>query len=120
MLKRMRSCRKGGTCKCCTCTVHDFTYLDAIQIFTTGVGVGMFYYGVSEPLWHQSSHWFAEAGYRSQHEIDQMALVITIYHWGFHGYVSYLTVAIATALASYQFRLPLIFRSTFYVSKLLC
>lgn len=84
------------------------------MIFTTGVGVGMFYYGVSEPLWHQSSHWFAEAGYKSQDEIDQMALIITIYHWGFHGFVSYLTIAIATSLASYRFRLPLIFRSTFY------
>lgn len=84
------------------------------MIFTTGVGVGMYYYGVSEPLWHQSSHWFAEAGYRSQDEIDQMAIVLTIYHWGFHAYTPYLTVAIATSLASYRFRLPLIFRSTFY------
>jgi choline-glycine betaine transporter len=30
--------------------------------FTTGVGVGFFVYGVAEPLWHQSSHFFERAG----------------------------------------------------------
>ena len=84
------------------------------MMFSSGVGVGIFYYGVSEPLWHQSSHWFAEAGYRSQDEIDQMALLITLYHWGLHGWGNYIVVAIATSLASYRFRLPMVFRSTFY------
>ncbi|CAB9508081.1 Glycine betaine/proline/choline/ectoine transporter VP1456 [Seminavis robusta] len=90
----------------------NFEYF--VMIFCCGVGVGLFYYGVSEPLWHQSSHWFANAGYRSQDELDQMALLLTVYHWGFHGYTSYLVVAVASSLASYRFRLPLIFRSTFY------
>lgn len=84
------------------------------MLFASGVGVGIYYYGVSEPLWHQSSHWFSEAGYRSQDEIDQMALLITLYHWGVHGWSSYIVVAIATSLASYRFRLPMVFRSTFY------
>lgn len=35
-------------------------------------------YGVSEPLWHQSSHWYANAGYHTQDEVDQMALVLTV------------------------------------------
>mmetsp|Transcript_18472 Transcript_18472/g.37150 ORF Transcript_18472/g.37150 Transcript_18472/m.37150 type:complete len:81 (-) Transcript_18472:992-1234(-) len=53
------------------------------MIFSAGVGVGLFFFGVAEPLWHQNSHYFAEAGYHSQNEIDQWALVITMYHWGF-------------------------------------
>ena len=84
------------------------------MLFTSGVGVGIFYYGVSEPLWHQSAHWFAEAGYRSQDEIDQAALLITVYHWGVHAWGTYIVVALATSLASYRFRLPMVFRSTFY------
>lgn len=53
------------------------------MIFSAGVGVGLFFFGVAEPLWHQNSHYYAEAGYHSQNEIDQWALVITMYHWGF-------------------------------------
>jgi choline-glycine betaine transporter len=54
------------------------------MLFAAGVAVGIFYYGVSEPLWHQTSHWYANAGYRSQDEIDQFAMNQTIYHWGLH------------------------------------
>ena len=54
------------------------------MLFAAGVAVGIFYYGVSEPLWHQSSHWYANGGYRSQDEIDQFAMNQTIYHWGLH------------------------------------
>lgn len=53
------------------------------MIFSAGIGVGLFFFGVSEPLWHQSSHYYSNPGYRSQDEIDQWALLITMYHWGF-------------------------------------
>ena len=53
------------------------------MIFSAGIGVGLFFFGVSEPLWHQSSHYYSNPGYRSQDEVDQWALLITMYHWGF-------------------------------------
>uniref|UniRef100_A0A7S4AUD7 Uncharacterized protein n=2 Tax=Pseudo-nitzschia australis TaxID=44445 RepID=A0A7S4AUD7_9STRA len=84
------------------------------MIFSAGVGVGLFFYGVSEPLAHRTSNYYAEAGYRSQNEIDQYALVITLYHWGFAGWSPYLIVAIASGLATYRFGLPMSIRSTFY------
>ena len=84
------------------------------MLFSAGVAVGIFYYGVSEPLWHQTSNWFADAGYHSQDEIDQFAMNQTIFHWGFHAWAVYLTVAVSTALAAYRFKLPLTFRSAFY------
>ena len=68
------------------------------MIFSAGVGVGLFFFGVSEPLWHQTSNYFTEAGYHSQNEIDQWALVITMYHWGFAAWSCYLTVALAAGL----------------------
>ena len=61
----------------------DVSYF--MMLFSAGVAVGLFFYGVSEPLWHQQSHWFAEAGFHSQDEIDQWALMLTMYHWGFAG-----------------------------------
>ena len=47
------------------------------------MAVGIFYYGVAEPLYHQNGHWFANAGYHTQDEIDQMAMTYTLFHWGF-------------------------------------
>ena len=41
-------------------------------------------------------------------------MLITIYHWGVHAWGTYIVVALAISLASYRFRLPMIFRSTFY------
>lgn len=84
------------------------------MLFSAGVGVGLFFYGVSEPLFHQTGNYYTEAGNRSQNEIDQWALNITMYHWGFAGWSPYLTVAISAGLASYCFGLPLTMRSSFY------
>ena len=53
------------------------------MIFSAGVGVGLFFYGVSEPLFHrEKDNYYSNAGYHSQNEIDQWSLVITMYHWG--------------------------------------
>jgi BCCT family betaine/carnitine transporter len=71
-------------------------------------------YGVSEPLWHQNSHWFAEAGYHSQNEIDMYALNLTINNWAISGWAPYLVVAICMGLAGHRFKLPMTFRSCFY------
>jgi len=85
------------------------------MIFSAGVGVGLFFYGVSEPLWHtRPDNYYSNAGYHSQNEINQWSLVITMYHWGFAAWSPYLVVAIASGLASYRFGMPLTIRSTFY------
>ncbi|KAG7354598.1 BCCT family transporter-domain containing protein [Nitzschia inconspicua] len=90
----------------------DFAYF--AMLFSAGIGVGLFFFGVSEPLWHQSSHWFAQAGYHSQDEIDMFALNLTVFHWGFTGWSQYLVVAICAGLASFRFKLPMTLRSCFY------
>lgn len=85
------------------------------MIFSAGVGVGLFFYGVSEPLWHREpDNYYSNAGYHSQNEIDQWSLVITMYHWGFAAWSPYLIVAIASGLATYRFGLPMTVRSAFY------
>lgn len=85
------------------------------MIFSAGVGVGLLFYGVSEPLFHQEpDNYYSNAGYHSQNEIDQWSLVITMYHWGFAAWSPYLTVAIACGLATYRYGLPMTIRSTFY------
>ena len=51
-------------------------------------GVGLFFFGVSEPLWNQSEgsilgNRFTNKGYTTQNEIDQWAMTMSMYHWGF-------------------------------------
>merc|ERR1712232_161733 len=70
----------------------DVTYF--AMLFSAGIGVGLFFFGVSEPLWHQSSHWYAQAGYHNQDEIDMFALNLTVFHWGITGWSQYLVVAV--------------------------
>lgn len=72
-----------------------------MMLFSAGVAVGLFFYGVSEPLWHQQPHWFAEAGFHSQDEIDQWALMLTMYHWGFAG-TNYYDICFPDALLSFH------------------
>lgn len=90
----------------------DLTYF--AMLFSAGIGVGLFFYGVSEPLWHQASHWFVEAGYRSEDEVDMFAINVTIFHWGITGWSQYLVVALCAGLAGFRFGLPFTLRSCFY------
>ena len=85
-----------------------------MMIFAAGVAVALFVYGVAEPLFHQHDHYFAKSGYRTQDEIDQFALNITVTNWGFSAWAPYLIVAVAMGLAGHRFNMPMTFRSCFY------
>lgn len=84
------------------------------MIFAAGVAVGLFVYGVAEPLTHRGTHYYANAGYRSQDEVDMFALNMTVTNWGIGAWSVYLVVAIAMGLAGFRFNLPMTFRSCFY------
>ena len=84
------------------------------MIFAAGVAVGIYLYGVSEPLYHRDSLFYPAAGYRSQDEIDMFAINQTVVHWGISGWIEYATVAVAMGLAHWRFDLPATFRSIFY------
>jgi choline-glycine betaine transporter len=86
----------------------------AIIIITAGISNGVLVYSVAEPLSHQHYHFFANAGYRSQDEVDMFAVNMTVTDWGFAGWAPYTVVAVAMSLATYRCGLPLIVRSCFY------
>jgi choline-glycine betaine transporter len=90
----------------------DVTYF--AMLFSAGVAVGLFFFGVSEPLWYQSNTYIANQEYRTQDEIDQNAINQTLYHWGLAAWGSYITVALAQGLGTYRFGLPMTFRASFY------
>lgn len=90
----------------------DITYF--AMLFSAGIGVGLFFYGVSEPLWHRTDNWFAAGGDKAQDDIDMFAMNLTVFHWGITGWSQYLVIALCSGLASFRFDLPLTLRSCFY------
>jgi len=90
----------------------DMTYF--AMLFSAGVGVGLFFFGVSEPLSHLSGNRYDSPGYHGEDEMAQWSLIITLYHWGFAAWSPYLVLAMSAGLASYSFGLPLTVRSSFY------
>ncbi len=107
----------------------DYTYLGWFaMLFAAGMGIGLMFYGVSEPMSHFSSSAggtaLGENGIRSdwaplgaaatEEEAVRLAFAATIFHWGLHPWAIYAVVALALALFSYNKGLPLTIRSAFY------
>jgi BCCT family betaine/carnitine transporter len=107
----------------------DFSYSGWFaMLFAAGMGIGLMFYGVSEPLSHFDSALggvITEGGVRTdwapldgaagdQLAARQLAMAATIFHWGLHPWAIYAVVALALAIFSYNKGLPLTMRSIFY------
>ncbi|MGR3395421.1 BCCT family transporter, partial [Pseudooceanicola nanhaiensis] len=108
----------------------DYTYAGWFaMLFAAGMGIGLMFYGVSEPMSHFSSSiggvamgengvrtdWAPLGGAEGNEEAaTRLAFAATIFHWGLHPWAIYAVVALALALFSYNKGLPLTIRSAFY------
>ncbi|WP_417270802.1 BCCT family transporter [Celeribacter sp.] len=107
----------------------DYSYAGWFSmLFAAGMGIGLMFYGVSEPLSHFSSSiggtateggvrtdWAPLAGaLDNQSEAVRLGMAATIYHWGLHPWGIYAIVGLALALFTYNKGLPLTIRSAFY------
>lgn len=107
----------------------DYTYVGWFSmLFAAGMGIGLMFYGVSEPLSHFSSSlggavtqgdlrtdWAPLAGaLNDQDGAIRLGMAATIYHWGLHPWAIYAMVGLALALFTYNKGLPLTIRSAFY------
>jgi len=98
------------------------------MLFAAGMGIGLMFYGVSEPLGHFDAALggvVIEDGVRTDWAplegaagdpmaARRLAMAATIFHWGLHPWAIYAVVALALALFSYNKGLPLTMRSVFY------
>lgn len=98
------------------------------MLFAAGMGIGLMFYGVSEPMSHFSTALGgteAEGGVRTdwaplggaqgdEATAVSLGMAATIYHWGLHPWAVYSIAALALALFSYNKGLPLTVRSAFY------
>ncbi|MGY8896530.1 MAG: BCCT family transporter [Paraglaciecola sp.] len=107
----------------------DYSYLGWFSmLFAAGMGIGLMYYGVSEPLGHFGTAFAGptfENGVRTDYAplagaagdaaaAQKLAMAATIYHWALHPWAIYAIMALGLALFSFNKGLPLTIRSVFY------
>lgn len=81
------------------------------MLFTAGMGIGILFYGVAEPMWHYIDPPMAEPASAAA---TQESLQFTFYHWGFHAWAVYVVVGLSLAYFAYRHDKPLLVRSAFY------
>jgi choline/glycine/proline betaine transport protein len=90
----------------------DYSYVSWLSmLFAAGMGIGLMFYGVAEPLMHYLSPPTIETG---TIEAAQEAMKITFFHWGLHAWAIYAIVALILAYFSFRHDLPLTLRSALY------
>ncbi|QIO04809.1 BCCT family transporter [Acinetobacter shaoyimingii] len=81
------------------------------MLFTAGMGIGLIFFGVAEPVMHYLS---PPSGEAKTIEAAQQAMRVTFFHWGFHAWAIYSIVGLALAYFAYRHQLPLKIRSALY------
>lgn len=81
------------------------------MLFAAGMGIGLMFFGVAEPLMHYLSPPTADAGTVAA---AREAMKMTFFHWGLHAWAIYAIVALVLAYFSYRHNLPLTLRSALY------
>jgi len=90
----------------------EFSNLGWISmLFSAGMGIGLLFYGVAEPMFHFMASPLAEPG---SAEAAREAMDITFLHWGLHPWAIYCLVGLSLAFFAFNKGLPLSIRSVFY------
>ncbi|MBU2032276.1 MAG: BCCT family transporter [Alphaproteobacteria bacterium] len=90
----------------------DYSYLSWFaMLFSAGMGIGLVFFGVAEPIQHYASPPIGEGGTVAA---ARQAMTLTFFHWGLHAWAIYIVVGLALAYFSFRRGLPLTIRSALY------
>ena len=107
----------------------DYRYIGWFaMLFAAGMGIGLMFFGVAEPMSHFASSMggtAAEGGVRTDWAplgaaagdvvaARDLGMAATIFHWALHPWAIYAVVSLALAFFTYSRGLPLTLRSAFY------
>ncbi|MCR9984092.1 BCCT family transporter [Vibrio diabolicus] len=107
----------------------DYSYAGWLaMLFAAGMGIGLVFFGVSEPMSHFSSaiggvnvengvrtDWAPLGGAEGDASAaSALGMAATIYHWALHPWSIYALLALGLAIFSFNKGLPLTMRSIFY------
>ncbi|CAH0373483.1 unnamed protein product [Pelagomonas calceolata] len=106
------------------------------MMYTCGVAVGLFYWGVAEPMYHYGGErvatistgrrlgtlsgaapnddWTLRSGHMNDGDRANYALMQSYFHWGIHGWIPYVLIGALMGLLSYRRGLPMTMRTCFY------
>ncbi len=90
----------------------DYSYTSWFaMLFSAGMGIGLMFFGVAEPVMHYVS---PPVGEPQTVEAAREAMKITFFHWGMHAWAIYAVVALSLAYFAFRHDLPLTIRSSLY------
>ncbi len=113
----------------------EYSYLTWLaMLFAAGVGIGLLFFGVSEPITYFQGGSYSPLGietiynpetvYNAENVPDagepkvqaaaSLGIATTVFHWGLQGWAIYGVVGLALAFFAYNRGLPLLIRSAFY------
>src|ERR671915_199245 len=82
------------------------------MMFSAGMGIGLMFYGVAEPISHLTAppHGLAKAGTEGAAEV---AMEYSYFHWAFHPWAMYAVVGLALAYFTFRKGKPNLISSAF-------
>jgi len=90
----------------------DYTYATWFaMLFSAGMGIGLMFFAVAEPVMHFTSPPVGEGG---TVQAARDAMKITFFHWGVHAWAIYIVVGLSLAYFAFRHELPLTVRSALY------
>jgi choline/glycine/proline betaine transport protein len=91
----------------------DFSWM--AMLFSAGMGIGLMFFSVAEPIFHYGSVPPFFGGIESgTTAASGAAMATTYFHWGIHPWAIYALVGLGLAFFSFNRGLPLTFRSIFW------
>ena len=113
----------------------EYSYLTWLaMLFAAGVGIGLLFFGVSEPVTYFQGGNYSPLGIETVYDAEtvynagnvpdasdskvqaaaNLGIAATVFHWGLQGWAIYGVVGLALAFFAYNRGLPLLIRSAFY------
>jgi len=90
----------------------DFRYASWVaMLFAAGMGIGLMYFAVGEPMSHYLAPPVAEP---MTPAAQREAMSVTFFHWGIHAWAIYAVVGLSLGYFGYRYNLPLTIRSGLY------
>jgi len=81
------------------------------MLFSAGMGIGILFWSVAEPLFHYTSPPYGEG---NTIQAAKNALGVTFLHWGLHAWGIYALIGLGLAFFTFNKKLPLTIKSLFY------
>lgn len=90
----------------------EFSFMSwTAMLFAAGMGIGLMYFGVGEPMQHFLKPPTVEGGTPAA---AREAMLMTFFHWGFHAWAIYGVMGLVLAYFGFRYNLPLTLRSGLY------